>query len=216
MSSSAWVFQKLEDVRDRGEDKAPWYVGWYEPDGRRKKKSYGTGFQGKKAAERARAKIENDLMTGAYQIETRKLWDDFVGEYERRVLAGRSVRTRNEAKAALAHFKQLARPVKVFTINTGVIDDYVAARRQEASPLRKGEQVSPATVNKDLRHLKAALGMAVEWGYLARRPRFHMERERGKLITFITPDHFALIYQACEAAARWGSPTRRRNGGGRC
>src|SRR5262249_32214916 len=136
-------------------------------------------------------------------VQVKKTWDEFVTEYTRRVLDGRAVRTRNEALAALTHFKRLAKPVKVFTLNTGTIDDFIAARRREASTLHKGETVSPATVNKDLRHLKAALRKAVEWEYLARTPRFHMEREYGKLITFITPDHFAAIYQAVEGWARW-------------
>jgi hypothetical protein len=46
MSSTAWTFQRTEHVRDLGEDKAPWYVGWYEPDGRRKKESCGPDGRG--------------------------------------------------------------------------------------------------------------------------------------------------------------------------
>ena len=37
------------NVRDRGEDKAPWYVGWYESDGLARRNNAGIGFQGKKA-----------------------------------------------------------------------------------------------------------------------------------------------------------------------
>ena len=48
--ASAWIFQKAEDVRDQGEEQAPYYVGWYEPDGHRRKKNCGTGFHGKKNA----------------------------------------------------------------------------------------------------------------------------------------------------------------------
>jgi hypothetical protein len=51
MSSDAWIFQRAEQVRDMGEDNAPWYVGWYEPDGRRKKESCGPGFRGRQKAE---------------------------------------------------------------------------------------------------------------------------------------------------------------------
>src|SRR5262249_6849854 len=60
--SAAWVLQKSEDVDKLGEDKAPWYVGWYEPDGTRRKRSFGAGWQGKKRAERERGKLENELM----------------------------------------------------------------------------------------------------------------------------------------------------------
>jgi hypothetical protein len=64
MSSDAWIFQRSEQVRDVGEEAAPWYVGWYDRDGRRHKESCGTGFQGKKKAERLKRKVEAELLTG--------------------------------------------------------------------------------------------------------------------------------------------------------
>src|SRR5262245_33693438 len=99
--SSAWVFQQIDDVHRLGEDKAPHYVGWYEPDGRRRKKSCGPGFHGKKNAERLKRKIEAELMTGTYQMHTKKLWADFRKEYERRILPGLAVRSRPEVQTAL-------------------------------------------------------------------------------------------------------------------
>jgi integrase len=81
------------------------------------------------------------------------------------------------------------------------VDDFTAARRQEPG-IRKGETISPATVNKDLRHIKAALNMAEEWGYLHRRLRFRMEREPKKIPTYVPPEHFAKLYQAADAM-RW-------------
>ena len=61
--SKAWIFQKADDLRDQG-DGAPWYVGWLEPDGRRKSKSCGAGSTGKKAAARLKSKLTAELMTG--------------------------------------------------------------------------------------------------------------------------------------------------------
>ena len=46
LSSTAWIFPRTEHVRDLGEDKTPYYVGWYEPDGRRKKESCGPDGRG--------------------------------------------------------------------------------------------------------------------------------------------------------------------------
>jgi integrase len=197
--SEAWIFQRAEQVRDQGEANAPWYVGWYEPDGRRKKKAFGAGFQGKKRAERFKRKVEAELMTGTYQMHTRKLWPDFRQEYSRRILEGRAVATRVQANQTLDHFERIVKPIRVFAIDTGHIDDFIARRRTEEG-IRPGELVSPYTVNKNLRHIKAALGVAVEWGYLTRLPRFHMEREPGRLPTYVTGEHFASIYQACEVA----------------
>jgi hypothetical protein len=55
--SSAWIFQKMEQIEKLGAEAASWYVGWYEPNGRRKKKSCGPGGQGKKNAQRLARKI---------------------------------------------------------------------------------------------------------------------------------------------------------------
>jgi integrase len=102
---------------------------------------------------------------------------------------------------SLAHFKRIVRPARVFGLCTAHVDDFIAARRKEPG-LRPGTLLSPATVNKDLRHVKAALGLAEEWGYLPRVPRFRMERAGQKLPAYVTPEHFAALYAACDTAVR--------------
>jgi integrase len=59
---------------------------------------------------------------------------------------------------------------------------------------------SPATVNKELRHLRAALKKARKWGYLTAAPDFDLEREPKRLPTYVSAEHFAAIYQACDQA----------------
>jgi integrase len=199
MSSEAWIFQRAEQVRDMGEDKAPWYVGWYDPDGRRHKESCGAGFRGKQKAEKRRRQIEAELMTGTYQLHVKKLWPDFRREYREKILPGLAVRSRPEVETALGHFERLVKPVRMFAITTQHVDDFIAARRQERGK-KRGEQVSPATVNKDLRHVKAALRVAAEWGYLPRLPKFRMEREPKRLPVYVTGEHFTAIYAACDVA----------------
>jgi integrase len=200
--SSVWIFQKKTDLRDRGEKLAPWYVGWYEPDGKQRVKSCGTGFLGKKDAEKLRLRIQSELVTGTYQDQARsgKLWPDFRAEYERRAVEGLALPTRLEVRTALNHFARIVKPRRVSAITTKHIDDYIAARRQERG--RADKTLSPATLNKDLRHIKAALSRAEEWGYLPRMPRFHMEKVEKKIATYVPPDDFARIYQACDVA-RW-------------
>src|SRR5262249_8957560 len=39
---------------------------------------------------------------------------------------------------------------------------------------------------------------AVDWEYLAKLPRFRFEREPEKLPTFVPPEHFTLLYGACD------------------
>lgn len=191
--SSAWIFQKT------GEEQAPYYVGWYEPDGRRKGKCCGQGFHGKKTANRLRRKLEAELMTGTYQTQSRKLWADFRREYERRVISGLAARSRPQVRTSLDHFERIIKPVRIFAINAQHVDDFIAARRQEKGR-KQGSLVSAATVNHDLRHVKAALRVAHEWGYLSQVPRFRMEKEPGKLPTYVTGDHFAAMYQHTDAA----------------
>ena len=65
---------------------------------------------------------------------------------------------------------------------------------------RPAKPVSPATVNKELRCLRAMLRKAYRWNYLSAIPDFVFLKEPGKLATYVTPEHFAAIYQACDAA----------------
>jgi integrase len=198
VSSSAWTYQDLHQVKKHGADQASWYVGWYEANGRRRGESCGPGARGKALAEKKRRKIEAELMTGTYQMQTKKTWEDFRKEYRQKVLECRSPRTVEEATISLDHFERLAKPVRVFAISAVDLDGYIATRRQEKN--HAGNTISPATVNKELRHIRAAVRKAHRWGYLPRVPDFEFLREPGKLPTYIPPEDFAAIYQVCDHA----------------
>ena len=58
---------------------------------------------------------------------------------------------------------------------------------------KPGSKLSPASLNKDLRTVKAALNVAAEWEYLKAVPKFKMDREPKYLPRYITPEHFAGI-----------------------
>jgi integrase len=180
---------------------ASWYVGWIDPAGKRRCKSYGSGSAGKSIAHKERRRIEAELLTGTYQSNTKKTWTEFRQEYEAKVFGGLAIRSREEIKAAFDHFERIATPGRMSTIKTTTIDGFVARRRQE--PGKKNSSVlSPATVNKDLRHLRAAFHKAKRWGYIAELPYVDLVKEPEKLAVYVTPDHFAAIYRACEQATR--------------
>jgi integrase len=200
MMASAWIYQDDKQVKKHGEDAASWYVGWIDPEGKRRCKSCGAGLDGKRNAEKLRKKREAELITGTYQAKSNKTWGDFRQKYELEIVAGLAVRTREEVKFALDSFERLAKPVKVASLTTKTIDAFIAERRQEPGK-KPGDIISPATVNKDLRHLKAALAVAVEWDYLRKMPKVRMEKTPKKLVRYIPPDHFAAMYQACDKAA---------------
>jgi integrase len=199
----AWTFQDDKQVKKHGEDKVSWYVGWLDPDGNRRCKSCGPGDKGKRLAEKEKERIHAELLTGAYADKSKRTWADFRTEYEEKVLPGMAARSRPEVLMALDHFERLMKPKRVSAITTATIDSFTAKRRKERGK-RKGDTVSPYTVNKDLRHLRAALRKAARWGYLDRHdlPDFDMEREPGRLPRYVIAEHFAAIYAHCDAATQ--------------
>jgi integrase len=197
--SSAWVYQDSHQVEKHGGAAVAWSVGWYDPEGKRRTKSCGPGEHGKRTAERLRRKVEAELLTGTYKSQLLTTWQDFRRDYEARVVPGLALATRYEIRGALDHFERLVKPGRVAHLGTPHVDQYVALRRQEEGKF-KGTAVSPATINKELRHLKAVFGKAHEWGILPGLPKFHMEKAPKKLPVYVPPEHFAKLYAACETA----------------
>lgn len=221
---SAWVFQcdkeilrlgkkyaknkdDPEEVERAGRKRAAHCVGWREPDGSRRRQSCGTGEDGRKAAFRMKKKLEAELITGTYKPDTSKPWSEFVEEIEEDVFPTMSDENVRIYRNALEHFKKLAKPKNVEQIGVKQIDKYIAARSTERGRV-KGSKVSPATINKELRYIKALLNYAVEWGYLARMPNFKKRwvKEPEKLPRYVTEEHFEKIYNACTVATRPALP----------
>jgi integrase len=195
----AWVYQDDKQVKKHGPGAASWYVGWIDPEGKKRCKSCGPGPEGRRNAEKLRRKRDAELLTGTYQSNERKTWTEFRQEYEAKIVPGLDPQTGRLVKNALDHFARLVNPVRMAALKAQAIDDYRAQRRQEAGK-KPDSLVSPATINKELRHLRAALKKAFKWGYLTRPLDFEFEREPKKLPAYVTPEHFLAIYQACTTA----------------
>lgn len=211
----AWIDQDSKQVKKVGKDKASYYVYWYDPDGAQRCKSCGPGADGQRAARQLKRQVEAQLLTGTYASNLKKPWPDFRAQYESQILAGHSASTQRQARLALANFERLIHPKLVAAVRTATIDQFTAARRREKkryrhtagapqtarkTPYAECGPVSPATVNADLRNLKAALTVAHEWGYLESVPRFRFLREPGRLPVYVLPEHFAAVYQLCDHA----------------
>ena len=190
----AWLFQDTRQKQKLG-DKAPWCVGWYTPEGKKRSKRIGS----RSAAEKYARKIEGQLAAGTYADSSRKSWADFRAEYESRIVPRLATSTSRPIKATLDAFERHVKPGKVATITTATIDLFVS-KRQADRGTKPGTTISPATINKDLRHLKAALNVAHDWGYLPKVPKFRKVRESERIGRIITPDHFQAIYDACNKA----------------
>jgi integrase len=188
-----WVFQYKKDVEAKGA-KASWYVGWYDLDGKRHAESCGPGARGENEADKRKRRLEAELLTGTHEPNGKVKWERFKQEYETKIVPNLAVRSQSEVKTSLEHFQRIVKPGRMDQIRTQSIDTFVAARRMERGK-NPESTISPATVNKDLRHIKAAMRAAHEWGYLPKLPRVKMLREPEKLPQYVTPEHFATIYQ---------------------
>jgi hypothetical protein len=111
--SKVWIFQKDAQVKNLGA-KAPWLVGWYDPQGKRKSKTVGS----KSMATKFARKLEGQLAAGTYQDNSRIRWSDFRAEYERKKLSAMHGPSRVSVLAALDAFERVVKPVKVSVINT--------------------------------------------------------------------------------------------------
>lgn len=200
MNKRVWIFQFKKDIARQGAGAASWYVGWYDQDGKRHSESCGPGSRGQNLAEKRLRRIQSELDTGAHRPDSRTPWNQFQTEYQEKILSGLSRKTLNAAIDSLDHFRRIAGPGRVQAITTAMIDGFIARRRQERGS-KPGSVVSPATINKDLRHIKAALRVAHDWGYLPEVPKIRMVKQPQKLPTYVTPEHFDLIYgTACDLA----------------
>jgi integrase len=192
-----WIFQDPKQVAKHGKAKAAHYVGWYTPDGKRRSKSCGVGTIGKREAERLRDKRKSELTLGTYGEKNKVTWQEFRERYERDILPALALKTEKEAKAALTRFEEVAKPRLVAFITTGDVDRFAAKRRRQRG-LRPGTTIAPETINKELRHLRAALRKAVKWGYLETLPAFDRRKGHKQEKTYVTPEDFAKLYAACD------------------
>ena len=198
MRKKAWSYQIKSQVKKHGKAKASWHVGWHDLDGQRKSKSCGPGARGKRDAEKLADTIHSQLVTGTYQSNERKTWQEFRELYELQIISSMDPKPAREVRNSLRTFDRIIRPNLMRFIDSKKVDEFVAKRRKEKGRIKK--TLSPATVNKELRFIRAALNVAHDWDFLVKVPKIRFLRESKKLPTYAPPEHFAAIYEACETA----------------
>lgn len=199
--AKAWINQDSKQVAKYGADAASWYVYWLDPAGKKRCKSCGPGSRGKRSAEKLRDKRQAELIEETYLSAAKMTWKEFRAEYEAKVLGKMAPLSQEIVVASLDHFERIVKPGKLAGIETTTIDEFIARRRLEPGK-KKGDKVSPATINKELSYIRAALFRAKRWKYLTEVPVFELEKVPGKLPRYVTPEHFAQIYTACDQAER--------------
>lgn len=212
---NAWLFQDSRQKAKIGE-KCPWAVGWYDADGRKRSKKIGA----KSMAEKFRKQVEAKLALGLVTGKARAKWADFRKQFADDVLILKATSTADIYTSALDAFQRIAKPVYMDSITTAMVDTFKAKRSQEnaLAPIRrkamakqpakskvaaaKPRKVSPATVNKELRHIGAAIRKAKKWGLLGELPEFELLREPERDPYFIDDETFKALYDACATMTR--------------
>jgi integrase len=185
----AWVLQ-----RDGG-----WAVRWHES-GRQRQRACGKGREGRALAEKLRRQIDAEITLKQRPLTSSLPWPMFVAEYTEKVVALLKPKTQISIRASLAAFERLVRPADVCAITARDVDTFTAKRQREEST--RGGQLSPASVNTDLRNLRTALKRAHRWGYLKDCPDVKLLHEPVALPRPVVPEDFDRLYAACAEMSR--------------
>lgn len=202
---AAWIKQLASQVEKHGAKKASWYCEWDEPDGTRRMKSCGPGTKGKRLAQDKADQINAQLTLGTYESDKagRLTWEKFRDLYQKQELVAqnRAAGTIVDALESLDNFARLTgmKEKSMDGINQARIDKFLEERSKNPGK-KPGSKVSPATINKDLRHIKAAFRWGHKRGYVKTLPEFKFVKEPQTLAQYVTPEHFAAIYGKCDAA----------------
>jgi len=130
-----------------------WWVGWYES-GKRKAKA----LPSKELAEHFKhikyTQLNSDVFTGQVLAD----WSEMIGEYrEAKKVQGVTEGTLYEIALSLRNFERLAGKCSSKQITQSVIDQFI---------LQRGKEVKRATLNKDIRNLKAFINWCRKKRYL--------------------------------------------------
>ncbi len=181
-----------------------WVVEWIEPCGRRRREKIKlTGRPGKKLADERADQLTSQLTLGTYDSPEYVQWETFKKRYlEDALPTKRSVKTQEEIRYILDRFEGICKPKKMSAITSSLIDKYIRIRLRQKS--RIGGPLSAATINKDLRHLRAVFRKAVKWKLLATMPDFDMLDELQRDKPHVTVEEFVAMYRSCDVATKPG------------
>jgi integrase len=193
----AWTFQDTRQKQKLG-DSCPWSVGWFDAAGRKKSKKVGA----KSMAEKFRKKVEAELALGICTVGQKRItWAEFRKEFEATIKATRAGGTLKEYRRSLEAFQRLIGPGYMDSITTADVDRFVAKRKGDRQAGPDGD-LSPASINRDLRALKVAFRKAKKWKMLTEVPDFEFLREPERDPYFIDDATFAKLYDACGSMVR--------------
>jgi len=119
-------------------------------------------------ADRAAAKWEAELREGRYKPASKMSWQDFRERYETEKLEGMSRGMQDSTTTAFNHLERIINPQKLASVTADVLSRYQATLRRHG--------MGDTSIATNLRHIRAALGWAVEMGWLAERPKVRLPK----------------------------------------
>lgn len=194
----AFCFQDATQRAKLGAKKCPWSVCWTDSRGVRHSKKVGP----KSYAQKFKVQKEHDAAAGLCETESRITWTEFRQRYEEHRSRKRAS-TLESDQTAFNHFERLIRPGKLSAIGTATIEHYVALRSRES--VRGGRTAAPATINRELRSLRAALRRAVRWELIPKAPMFEMLKVDRPRPQIMPDEDFAKLYRHTSEARRPGN-----------
>ena len=197
--------RRVQVIKRPGGRSPYWYLRWWEPVGpgeKPRERWRSTRTSVRKRAEQLRRELERSLESTPRPTAP-LTWSQFEQEFLHYQAARAPLATVQFYRNSLRVFGRSASPESPNSVTTKVLDDFAAAR------LANG--IAPATVNRDLRHVKAALNWAVRRGFLEKAPDFHgvAVREPKKKPTVMPEGDFLALVNAAESQP---CVTKRRSG----
>lgn len=101
--------------------------------------------------------------------DTKKTWMEFVEEFFTYSKAKKRPTTHTIDRYAINTFTNIVKPYKIIQLTPQQIEQWERERLKS---------VSPAQVNKELRHLKSALSKAVQWKYINENPAKYVKQSK--------------------------------------
>jgi len=146
-----------------------WYLRWWESvDGPGNKSKWQERWRStrtslKRKAEQLLRQLERELEADPEQI-TEWTWNDLVEEYLVKHKGRLAPKTLEIYRLSFEEFARSMRVTSLSQIKLSILEDFIQ--------VRFGHGVSPATVNRDLRHLRVLLKWARRRGVLSEVPDF--------------------------------------------
>ncbi len=192
--SRVWIDQDSRQKAKHGV-KAKWMIYWYEG-ARKRSRTIGS----KSLAEKARRRKEGELAAGIIDPRRTK-WETLMECFLTQARTHNAASTVVDYTAIVKNYERMMQPRWVTDLTKAAIDRFIEKRKRERLAANN-RPLSPATLNKDLRVLRAMVNLAEEQDMIPRAPRIKLIREPEREIEFITDAQFSAMYAAADTMAR--------------